>query len=76
MVLNAVPFQRMTELPTKFVPTTLRLVALAPAVTELGERLVRVGAGLLMVKVCPLEVQLVQGDGFVTVRLRLPAVVT
>jgi hypothetical protein len=66
VVVSAVPFQFTTEPATKFVPVTVSVNADPPVSAELGESEVSVGAGLLMVKVCP-EVVPPPGAAFVTV---------
>jgi hypothetical protein len=53
------------EVERKFVPLMVRVCAAAPAVAELGERLVMVGAGLLTVKFTEFEAP-PPGAGFVT----------
>jgi len=56
VVVRPAPFQRTTEVETKVVPFTVNVKAAPPAVVLVGEMLVSVGKGLLMVKVCGLEV--------------------
>jgi hypothetical protein len=73
VVARAVPFQRIIEEATKFVPVTMRVKPTPPAVAELGLMLVSAGAGLLIVKVCALVVP-PPGVGLKTVTLAVPAV--
>src|SRR2546421_318449 len=47
VVARSVPFQRTTELVTRFVPVTVRVKPGPPAVAEVGVRPVEVGTGLL-----------------------------
>ena len=56
----------------KFVPFTVSVKALPPAVTEEGVIDVVVGTGLLIVKVCPPDVP-PPGAGLNTVTLAVPA---
>ena len=56
VVVRLAPFHSTTELDTKFVPVTVNVTSVPPAVAEFGEMSVRVGTGLLMVKVAALEV--------------------
>lgn len=46
VVVRAEPLKRTTELPTKFVPLTVRVNPAAPAAALVGEILVIVGVGL------------------------------
>jgi hypothetical protein len=73
VVLRALPLKLTIELPTKFVPFTVRLKAIPPAVAVAGERVVTVGTGLLTVKLTEFEAP-PPGDGLVTVTLKLPPV--
>ena len=50
-VAMAVSLKRTNEVLIKFVPVNVRLNAPPPAVAEVGLMLVRVGSGLLMLKV-------------------------
>src|SRR5438876_1986368 len=73
-VVRAEPAKFTTEFVTKFVPLTVSVKAPSPTFLLVGEMLVVVGAGLLTVNVCALEVP-PPGVGFVTVMLNVPAVV-
>ena len=76
MVVRSAPFHRTFEVETKPVPVTVRVKADPPAVAELGEMEVRVGAGLfgaVMVNVFAKEVP-PPGVGLKTVTLAEPAV--
>lgn len=73
VVVFAVPLKLTVEVDTKFVPFTVSVNAAPPAVALLGERVVMVGNGLLMVKVADAEVP-PPGAGFVTVTLIVPPV--
>lgn len=64
-----------TELAAKLVPFTVSVNAAPPAVALVGERVVTVGTGLLMVKVALAEVP-PPGAGLVTVTLTAPGVTT
>src|SRR5258705_498422 len=75
VVVRLAPFQRTTELLTKLVPVAVRVKAAAPAVALVGVTEVSVGAGLLIVKVCALEVP-PPGVGEKTVTAAVPAVAT
>src|SRR2546425_167961 len=70
----AAPAKFTTEFVTKFVPLTVSVKAPSPTFLLVGKMLVVVGAGLLTVNVCALEVP-PPGVGFVTVMLNVPAVV-
>jgi len=74
VVVRLPPFHLTTEVPTKFVPFTVRVKVELPANLLVGFRLVVVGDGLLMVKVCALDVP-PPGVGLNTVTLAVPAVV-
>ncbi len=50
-VVRLLPFQRTTELLMKFDPVTVKVNCGSPACLVVGEIMVSVGAGLLMVKV-------------------------
>lgn len=69
----AAPLNFTTDVDTKPVPFTVRLTAAPPAVALVGEIEVSVGAGLLIVKVCALEMP-PPGGGFVTVTFAVPPV--
>jgi hypothetical protein len=51
VVVRLLPFQRTTEVLTKFDPFTVRVKSTPPAVALVGDVLARVGAGLETVKV-------------------------
>ena len=70
-MFSAVPFQFTAEVLTKFVPFTVSVNDGPPAVAVLGERLVRCGKGLLIVKVNPFEVP-PPGVGLNTVTVAVP----
>lgn len=75
MVVRATPFHRTEELGIKPVPVTVRVKAGPPAVAELGEMEMMVGAGLLaglMVKIRADEVP-PPGAGLKTVTEAVPA---
>ena len=72
VVVRAEPFHCTTEVETKFVPVTVRVNAVPPAVMLLGESDVSVGTGLLIVKLIALEVP-PPGGGFITVTGTRPA---
>jgi len=72
---RSLPFQRTTELDTKFEPSTVRVKAGPPAPVLLGESAVIIGMGfvpLVMVKFTAFEV-LPPGAGLVTVTAGVPA---
>src|SRR4030095_15012844 len=73
VVLRAAPFHCTTEPETKLLPLTVSVNAGPPAVALLGDRVVRLGAGVpvLIVKVSALEVP---PPGFATVTCAVPAV--
>lgn len=71
-VVRLLPFHRTTEFAKKLVPVTVSVKALLPATTVLGARVVRVGDGLLMVKVSALDVPPPR-VGLKTVTLAVPA---
>src|SRR5207302_1878432 len=52
VVARSAPFHRTTEVLTKFVPVTVSVNCDPPAVADGGLRLVVVGIGLRIVKVC------------------------
>ena len=66
VVLRALPPNWTTELLLKFVPLTVKPKPRSPTVLLIGKMLPIVGAGLLTVKVCALEVP-PPGLGLVTV---------
>ncbi len=68
------PFHWTWDPLTKFVPTRFSVRALLPAVADVGEMLIKVGAGLFTVKVCPVEVP-PPGLGVKTVTVAVPALV-
>ena len=72
-MLLAEPLKLTAEFETKFVPLTVRVNPASPTVFEVGFMEVVVGTGLLIVKVCELEVP-PPGVGLVTVTLAVPAV--
>src|SRR5438552_3001033 len=74
VVVRAEPPKFTTEFVTKLVPLTVSVKTPSPTFLLVGEMLVVVGAGLLTVNVCALEVP-PPGVGFVTVMLNVPAVV-
>lgn len=74
VVVSGVPFQFTTDVPTKFVPVIVSVDPAAPAVTDVCESDVRVGAGLLIAKEIPPEVP-PPGAAFTTVTFAVPAVV-
>src|SRR5439155_1370838 len=65
VVVRLLPFQCTTELLLKFVPLTVSVTVLPPAVTLAGEMLPSVGGGLKTVKLTALVV-LPDGYGLVT----------
>ena len=73
VVVRALPFHWTMEDDTKFVPVTVRVKAALPASMELGFSEVSVGAGLLIVNSCALEVP-PPGAGVETVTFAVPAV--
>ena len=77
VVGRSLPFQRTTELLTKFVPVMVRVKPPLPATAEDGLMAVIVGTGLLawMVKVAVLDVP-PPGAGLKTVTFAVPAVAT
>src|SRR5207249_10332825 len=75
VVVRAAPFQRTTELGTRFVPVTVSVNAGPPATAEDGLSAVAVGTGLLaavMVNVSALELP-PPGAGLNTVTCAVPA---
>jgi hypothetical protein len=73
VVVFAFPLNFTAELATNPDPFTVSVNAAPPTVALVGERVVIVGAGLLMVKVEPADVP-PPGAGFVTVTEGVPAV--
>ena len=71
-MVKAAPFQFTLEEETKPFPVTESEIATEPAVAELGETEVRLGAGLLIVKVAALLVP-PPGVGVNTVTEAVPA---
>ena len=57
VVGRSLPFQRTTELLTKFVPVMVRVNPPLPATVVAGLMLLIVGAGLAMVNVAVLDVR-------------------
>lgn len=72
VVVRVLPFQRTAEPLTKLLPVTVRLKAALPARSELGFKLVIVGAGLLIVKLAAPELP-PPGVGLKTVTFAVPA---
>src|SRR5438105_4729345 len=75
VVARSAPFHRTTEVLTKFVPVTVSVNCDPPTVADGGLRLVMVGIGLRIVKVCVLEVP-PPGAGVKTVTAAVPASAT
>jgi len=73
VVTNGTPLKSIVDEALKFVPVTVRVKEGPPAVVEVGEILVVVGVGLLIVRVCALDVP-PPGAGFTTVIDAVPAV--
>jgi len=73
IVTNGTPLKSTVDDALKFVPVTVRVKDDPPAVVEVGEMLVVIGTGLLIVNVCELEVP-PPGTGFTTVIGSVPAV--
>src|SRR5437867_1269824 len=71
VVARSCPFHRTTELVTKFVPVTVS-VNPGPTTADCGLRLVIVGTGFRIVKVCGLDVP-PPGAGAKTVTVGVPA---
>src|SRR5439155_13134505 len=71
VVVRVLPFQRTVEPLSKLAPFTVRVNAIPPANALPGDRLLRVGAGLLTVKVCAAEVP-PPGAGVTTVTEAVP----
>src|SRR4029077_8943104 len=72
VVARTEPFHCTVELFTKFVPLTVRVKSVPPAIWLSGEREITVGTRLFMVKVSALEVP-PPGGGFKTVTAAVPA---
>ena len=75
VVGRSLPFQRTTELLTKFVPVMVRVNPPLPVTTVAGLMLLIVGNGFVMVKVAVLDVP-PPGAGLKTVTFAVPAVAT
>ena len=73
VVVRSLPFHRRTDEAMKFVPVDVRVNPAPPAVTLLGEIELSVGAGLLIVNVCALEIP-PPGVGVKTVTGAVPGV--
>mgnify|MGYP007084775105 CR=1 FL=1 len=67
VVVRSLPFHRTFEPETKPDPRTVNEKAEPPTVTLAGDKEVKVGVGLFVVKVCPLDVP-PPGAGLKTVR--------
>ena len=74
LVVNAAPLKSATDVLTKLIPVSVMVVFGAPTVAEVGLMPVSVGIGLLMVKVCAVDVP-PPGPGVTTVMDAAPAVV-
>jgi hypothetical protein len=72
-VVRFAPPHRTTDDAIKFDPFTVKVKAAPPAVAEVGLMLVVVGAGLLIAKICALDVP-PPGAGLTTVTEAVPAV--
>ena len=75
VVGRSLPFQRTTELLTKFVPVMVRVKPPLPATAVAGLMLLIVGAGLVMVNVAAPDSP-PPGAGLKTVTFAVPAVAT
>jgi len=75
VVGRSLPFQRTTELLTKFVPVMVSVNPPLPVTTVAGLMLLIVGNGFVMVKVAVLDVP-PPGAGLKTVTFAVPAVAT
>ena len=75
VVASAVAFHCTVEVPTKFVPFTVKVNCGPPAAAQVGLIEVVVGTGLLMVNVTGFDVP-PPGEGVLTVTWTVPAVVT
>ena len=73
VVVRLLPFHWTTELATNPLPATASEKVPATGTVEEGDREVRIGAGLLMVKIRPFEVP-PAGAGLTTVTWTVPAV--
>ena len=72
-MVRLLPFHRTVEPPfTKFVPFTVRVNAVSPAVFVTGLMLLRVGAGLLTTK--GMELEVAAGEELYTVICGVPPV--
>jgi hypothetical protein len=75
VVVREVAPQRTVEVETKFVPVTVKVNCVPPAVAQLGLIEVIVGTGLLIENVCAFDVP-PPGAGFTTVTLAVPVAAT
>ncbi len=73
VVVSGVPFQSTTDAATKLVPVIVSVDPAAPAVADVCDSDVRVGAGLLIAKEIAVEVP-PAGAAFTTVTFAVPAV--
>ena len=73
--MRSAPFQRTTEVGTKFVPVTVMVKAASPALAEFGVIALVVGTGLFTVKVWLFD-DPPPGAGLKTVTAKVPAVAT
>src|SRR5689334_24126003 len=73
VVVRSLPFQRTTDVETKFVPLRFKVKAGSLACLVSGEMVLSVGAGLFTVTVCAFEVP-PPGVGLKTVTENVPAV--
>ena len=75
VVTSGVPLKSIVDDALKFVPVTVRTNDDPPAVVDVGEIVLVVGTGLLIVNVCAFEVP-PPGAGFTTVIEAVPAAAT